>query len=162
MRFDVKKRVRIAEQARLTLARPLTMEAPVQPGEFSALVESDRAKERIFASIDWAQMPPTNDFFVRVFVNLPDANVHTSTEDPHFAGSFAFFGTHAGGHGGHHGKTDFLVNVTDTLKRVGRTGNGMTVQLVAVPVGGDFVRPDAELILEKIDLIVSPVVVRSE
>lgn len=162
MRFEVKKRVRIADQARLTLARPLSLQAPVAPGEFSALVESDRAKERIFASIDWAQLPPTNDFFVRVFVNLPEASVNTPTTHPHFAGSFAFFGTQAQGHG-HHGKTDFLVNVTDTLKRIGSSaGSGISVQLVAVPVTGGFVRPDTELILEKIDLIVSPVIIRSE
>lgn len=165
MRFDVKKRVRVAERASLTLSRPLSLAARVQPGELSAVVESDRASERVFASIEWAQMPPTNDFFVRVFVNLPEANAQTPTADPHFAGSFAFFGSQAGGHDGehgHHGKTDFLVNVTETLRRVGRSGSGISIQLVAVPVGGQFVRPDAELILDNVDLIVSPVMVRSE
>jgi len=167
MRFDVKKRVRIAEKASLTLARPLSLRAPVSPGDFSALVESDRAKERIFASIDWAQLPPTNDFFVRVFINRPDANAQTSTDDPHYAGSFAFFGTHSEGAHGGHGKTDFLVNVTDALKRIARSGdagagNELSVQLVAVPVRGSFVKPDAELVLNQIDLIVSPVIVRSE
>jgi tyrosinase len=163
MRFDVKSRLRIAEKARLTLARPASMAAPVAPRDFSALIESDRTKERVFASIAWAQMPPTNDFFVRVFINLPDANAHTPTEDPHFAGSFAFFGAHTEGQSGHHGKTDFLVNVTDTLKKIGSNADsGISIQLVAVPVTGEFVRPDAELILDKIDLIVSPVMVRSE
>jgi tyrosinase len=164
MRFDVKSRVRIAERARLSLAQPLSMETRMKPGDFSALVESDSARERVFASVDWAQLPPANDFFVRVFVNLPGANIHTSTDDPHFAGSFAFFGTD-GEHGGHHGKTDFLVNVTETLKRVGRggqSGDGISIQLVAVPVTNAFARPDTELVLEKIDLIVSPVLVRSE
>lgn len=165
MRFDVKSRVRIAERARLTLAQPLSMETRMKAEDFSALVESDSARERVFASIDWAQLPPSNDFFVRVFVNLPGANVNTSTEDPHFAGSFAFFGTNTGGHEGHHGKTDFLVNVTETLKRVGRSGpsgDGISIQLVAVPVTQTFAKPDTELVLEKIDLIVSPVLVRSE
>ena len=128
MRFEIKRRVRIADQARITLARPASLQAPVTPGDFSALVESDRAKERVFASIEWAQMPPTNDFFVRVFVNLPDASINTPTEHPHFAGSFAFFGTQTQGQHGHHGKTDFLVNVTDTLKRIGsNAGSGILV-----------------------------------
>lgn len=105
-------------------------------------------------------MPPTNDFFVRVFINLPGANAGTPTNHPHFAGSFAFFGT-AGGYDGHHGKTDFLVNVTETLKRIPNTG-GISIQLVAVPVTGQLARPDAELVLEKLDLVVSPVMVRSE
>ena len=163
MRFDIKKRVRIVEQARVTLARPASFEARVSPGDFSALVESDRAAERVFASIESAKLPPTNDFFIRVFLNLPDANVHTSTDDPHYAGSFAFFGTQGEGEGGHHGKTDFLVNVTDALKRIGRTGSpngGISIQLVAVPVTGNFVKPDAELVLNNVDLIVSPVIVR--
>ena len=28
-------------------------------------------------------------------MNLPNASSSTPTEDPHFAGSFAFFGTHS-------------------------------------------------------------------
>lgn len=166
MRFEVKQRVRIAEQARLTLARPLSLEAPVAPGDFSALVESNPTAERVFASIEWAEMPPTNDFFVRVFVNLPEANAQTPTDHPHYAGSFAFFGVHAGGQEGHHGKTDFLVNVTETLRKIGRTDKAnardrLSIQLVAVPVGGTFAKLDTELVLKKIDLIVSPIRVRS-
>ncbi len=166
MRFDVKKRVRIADQARLPLARPLSLVAPVSQGDFSALVENDHADERVFASIEWAQLPPTNDFFVRLFVNLPEANLQTPTDHPNYAGSFAFFGTQAEGHE-HHGKTDFLVNLTDTLKRIRGTGlanaaGGLSIQLVAVPISNQLVRPDAELLLNKIDLIVSPVRVRSK
>jgi hypothetical protein len=44
---------------------------------------------RVFASIEFARVPPQSDFAVRVFVNLPNANKDTRTEDPHFAGSFA-------------------------------------------------------------------------
>lgn len=165
MRFDIKQEVRIADQARLTLARPLSLSAPVSAGDFSALLGSDSAKERVFANIEWAQLPPANDFFVRVFVNRPDANSQTSTDDPHYAGSFAFFGTQSDNR--HHGKTDFLVNITEALRRVGRpaqtrAGSGLSVQLVAVPVRGQLAQPDAELILDKINLLVSPVMVRSQ
>jgi tyrosinase len=112
-------------------------------------------------------LPPTNDFFVRVFINKPDANASTPTDDPHFAGSFAFFGTQGHQHGRHTPKTDFLVNVTDTLQRL-RTRGAMSdsepisVQLVAVPIGAQLARPDAELTLERIDLIVSPMGIRTE
>ncbi len=167
IRFDVKRRVRIADQARLLLARPLSLAAPVSQGDFAAVVENDRADEKVFASIEWAQLPPTNDFFVRVFVNLPEANLETPTDHPHYAGSFAFFGTQGEGAHEHHGKTDFLVNVTDTLKRIRGSGQanaagGLSIQLVAVPIANQLVRPDAELLLEKIDLIVTPVRVRSK
>ena len=36
-------------------------------------------------------MPPKRDFYVRVFLNKPDVTAETSIDDPHFAGSFAFF-----------------------------------------------------------------------
>jgi tyrosinase len=163
MRFEIKKRVRIAEQAHVSLGRPASFEARVSPGEFAALVQSDHRDERVFASIEWAELPPSNDFFVRVFLDLPSANANTSTDDPHYAGSFAFFGSQGDGGGGHHGKTDFLVNVTDALKRIGRTGapsGRLSIQLVAVPVTGAFVKPNAQLTLKNVDLIVSPVVIR--
>ncbi len=166
IRFEVKRRVRLAERAGVTLGRPFSIEAPVSPEELSALVESDRAKERVFASIDWAKLPPTNDFFVRVFINLPAASVATPTTDPHFAGSFAFFGTDTADQHGHQGKTDFLVNVTETLRRVGRSAEPasgrISVQLVAVPVSEQLAKPDVELVLNNIDLIVSPVLARSD
>lgn len=42
---------------------------------------------------------------VNAFVNCPDLTPSTSTEDPHYAGTFSFFGAptmnHAGGHDGH-------------------------------------------------------------
>ena len=135
--------------------------------DFSALVESDARSERLLLSIDYAHLPAENDFLVRVFINRPDADVRTPTDDVHFAGSFAFFGTEVGDHGEHHGKTDFLVNVTDGLQKLRRNGmlragEPLTVQLVAVPVGERFARPDMQLTLEGIDLIVSPVSVRTK
>jgi hypothetical protein len=112
-------------------------------------------------------LPSTNDFFLRVFINLPDADARTPTDDPHFAGSFAFFGTHGQGHGRHAAKTEFLVYVTDTLRRLRaigalRDGEPISVQLVAVPVAGQFARADTELMLEGIDLIVSAPQVRTD
>lgn len=166
MRFDIKQRVRIADRAAMSMARPLSMETSISPEDFTGLVESQTANERVFVTIDYAQLPPTNDFFVRVFLNLPNANIDTPTDDPHFAGSFAFFGKHAAGHKGH-GKTEFLVNVTNTLQRLRSSGEmasigPISVQLVAVPVSGELVQPEAELVLDKIDLVVSPVMIRSK
>jgi tyrosinase len=165
VRFEVKKRVLIAERTTVSLARPFSKETQVAPQDFSALITGDRAREKVFVSIDYAQMPPANDFFVRVFLNLPTARPETSTDDPHYAGSFAFFGTADGGHAG---KTDFLVNVTETLQRLTRSGEAaagrpLSVQLVAVPATATaaLLKPEAELVLEKVELIVSPVLVRS-
>lgn len=167
VQFEIKRRIRVADRAAVSLARPFSSRTPVAPEELNAVIESDGADERLFASIEWAQLPPTNDFFVRVFINLPTADLNTSTDDPHYAGSFAFFGTHSEGGKEHQGKTDFLVNVTPTLRRLKESGEApsgapISVQLVAVPVGAELARPDAELVLEKIDLLVTPVFVRSE
>jgi tyrosinase len=112
-------------------------------------------------------LPSRDDFFVRVFINLPEASAATPTDDPHYAGSFAFFGTHGQDHGAHAPKTEFLVYVSDTLQRLRAMGalrdrEPISVQLVAVPVTGRFERADMELTLEQIDLIVSPMQVRSD
>ena len=163
--LEIKKRVVIAERTSLSLARPFSKETLVSAQDFSALIEGDRTKERVFASISYVQAPVTNDFFIRVFVNLPTASASTPTDDPHYAGSFAFFGAQTGHGAGHHHKTDFLVNVTDTLQRLRGGGElaadrPISMQLVAVPATGEFVKPDTELVLEKVELIVSPVLIR--
>jgi tyrosinase len=163
MRFEIKKRVRLAERTAVSMARPFSKEAKVSADDFAAVVDAD-TKDRVFARIQYAQLPSTNDFFVRVFLNLPAADAQTPTEDPHYAGSFAFFGTSAAGHEGH-GRTEFLVNVGETLRRLKQrgelaAGSPLSVQLVAVPVTGQLVQPEAELVLEGIDLVVSPVLIR--
>src|SRR6185295_13046507 len=94
VRFEVKQRVRLADKAAVSIAKPFSRETKLAPQDFAAIVNSDTARERIFASIEFATVPPQSDFSVRVFVNLPNASSSTPTEDPHFAGSFAFFGTH--------------------------------------------------------------------
>lgn len=167
VRFEIKRRVPIARATKLLLAAPFVGRSTVLARDFATVIESDKPAERIFLRVNHAQPPATNDFFMRVFVNLPSATAQTSTDDPHFAGSFAFFGTHSGAHHAHQAKTEFLVNVTDTLRGLQRTGNlradePLTVQMVAVPVPGQTIRPDAELVVEGIELIVSPVRIRSK
>ena len=165
VRFEIRKRVLIAERASVAIARPFSKETTVSAQDFAALVEVDKARERVFARIGFAQPPAANDFFVRVFVQLPNAGPDTPTNDPHYAGSFAFFGTQSDHHAAHPHKLDFLVNVTDTLQRLRRSGDlaadkPLSIQLVAVPATGEFVRPETELVLEQVELVVSPVLVR--
>src|SRR6185437_7663368 len=112
-----------------------------------------------------AKLPPTSDFFVRVFVNLPDANSRTPSDDPHYAGSFAFFGTEPAEEapGEHRHQPKFLVNLTNTLQKLKRTqqlrdGTPISVQLVPVPFADKFEREDTELVVDKIAIIVTPVI----
>lgn len=166
IQFEVKQRVPISRRANLSLDRTFSAETRVSSADFNALVESDERSEKVFVQVNYNELPPNNDFFVRVFINLPGANRRTSTDDAHYAGSFAFFGTR-GDHGdGHHHKTDFLVNATDTLKRLRRqgqlqSGESLSVQLVAVPAGERFIKADVDLEVRDIEFIVSPVVLKS-
>ena len=124
---------RAASQA-LTLANPAALVQATPRG----------ARRLLLRVLDVAQ-PATGDFFVRVYLNRPQADPGTGTDDPHYAGSFAFFNDPAG-HGGHdHGaargqaaaaNAAFLVDLTPTLQRLrvlGRGADVTSVELVVVP-----------------------------
>lgn len=166
IKFDVKKRIPIADRTVVKMRSPFSKPTKLVPENFAALIESDTAKEKIFASIQYAQYPPSNDFYVRVFINLPTATAATPFDDPHYAGSFSFFGTQAEGAHDEH-KPQFLVNITDTLQKLKQRNelvdkNPVTVNLVVVPDGAQLEKQDAELILEKLEIIITPVIVKTE
>jgi tyrosinase len=170
VRFDIKQRVPIAERATMSIARPLSLRTRPVARNFAAIVE-DRAQERIFVSIEYAQLPPRSDFVVRVFLNLPEANRNTPISDPHFAGSFTFFGTeppaNATGQAEHrHHKPRFLVNATDALQRLRKNqqladDTEITVHLVPVPFEGESQPEDARLVIDQLQLIVTPVILNA-
>ena len=172
IRFEVKQRVRLADKAAVAIAKPFSRETKLAPQDFAAIINSDTARERIFASIEFAQVPPQSDFSVRVFVNLPNASSSTPTEDPHFAGSFAFFGTHTptatavapGAPEGHQHQPKFLVNLTNAIQRLRssgqlKEGTPLSLQLVPVPFAGKFEREDTQLELNGIEIITTPVII---
>ena len=172
IRFDIKQRIRVADRAAISIAKPVSKETRLSANDFDSIINSDAATERVFVSIDFAQLPPSSDFAVRVFINLPNANSSTPTDDPHYAGSFAFFGTDqpnapagaAGAGGDHKHQPKFLVNITNTLQKLKRNqelkdGSPIAVQLVAVPFAGKFEREDTQLLLDKIDIITTPVII---
>ncbi|MEP7345069.1 MAG: tyrosinase family protein [Gemmatimonadaceae bacterium] len=170
VRFDIKQRIRIAERASVSIAKPISRETQLSASDFATIINSNAASERIFVAIDFVQLPATSDFAVRVFLNLPNANGSTPTTDPHYAGSFAFFGTApsdtppAAGVPMHQPR--FLVNITDALQTLKRSqelrdGVPISVQLVPVPFGGQFERPDTQLLLERIDILTTPVIINS-
>ncbi len=175
IRFDIRQRVRIAEKVQVSLSRPVTRETTLSASDFTSIINGDATKQRVFVSVGFAALPATSDFAVRVFVNLPTADAKTSIDDPHYAGSFAFFGTSpaaepgappAGAAAAHEHAPQFLVNITETLTRLTKqqelkAGAPLTFQLVAVPFGDTFERADTTLLLEQLDLIVTPVIINS-
>ncbi len=167
VRFDVKQRYAVAERASLPLAGALSRTANASANTFARLLDSERPDETVFASIEYTELPTTSDFFVRVFVDLPSANAATPTSDPHYAGSFAFFGTRGGdqhGEHAHHHRPRFLVDVTPTLRALRRRGaladQNLSLQLVPVPLGETFAERGAALELARFELLVTPVRVR--
>jgi hypothetical protein len=173
IRFEVTSRVRLTERVAVSVARPLSLETKLAPHAFAQIVESDTTRARVFASIEYAQLPATSDFSVRVFVNLPDARPDTPIDDPHYAGGFAFFGTEASdaaaaaGAAAHHRmQPKFLVNLTDTIQRLRQrqeltSSTLISLQLVPTPFAGKLEREDTELVLNAVDIITTPVIVSS-
>ncbi len=171
IRFDIRQRVRIAEKAQVSIARPITRETTLSSADFAAIIKGNAAAQRVFLTIGFARLPLASDYAVRVFINLPGASRATPIDDPHYAGSFAFFGTSAAegspaAAAEHTHQPRFLVNITETLRRL--TGRDelketapFSVQLVAVPFGDNFEAPETQLLLEDIDIITTPVIVRS-
>jgi tyrosinase len=167
--FDIRQRYRVAERATISIAAPFSTETKLTAGDLSRIIDSDAVTERVFASVDFVALPPTSDFAVRVFVNLPGANRNTPNDEPHLAGSFAFFGTTQPGAtpsaaGGHHHQPKFLVNLTNTLQRLKknhelRDGSPITLQLVPTPFAEKFERDDTQLMLQDIDIIITPVII---
>ena len=170
IRFEIGSRARIAERTAISIARPVQRETTLSTADFARIIAGDPSREKVFASIAFAQLPASSDFAVRVFVQLPTANRSTSIEDPHYAGSFAFFGTTppvgTPPAGDHVHQPKFLVDLTPTLQRLLqrqelKDGQPISLQLVAVPFGDNFEKPETELLLENLDIITTPVRVRT-
>lgn len=165
IRFDVKQRVRLADKASLSIAKPMTRETRLSTADFSNIINADPTKEKAFVSVGFARLPATSDFAVRVFINMPKANAETPTTDPHYAGSFGFFGTtEPDDRPGHKHQPKFLVNITNALQRLKssqqlKDGTPVSVQLVPVAFDGTFEKADTQLLLEQIEIITTPVIV---
>ncbi|MDX6501549.1 MAG: tyrosinase [Blastocatellia bacterium] len=108
--------------------------------------------------------------FIRVFLNLPEANGSTSIEDPHYAGYLAIFG-HADCIGGpghcdlppsqprhydqrprhHNTPRNHRVNVTKTAKRLIDEG-ATSLQITLVVIGADYCEDNELLRLDGVSL----------
>jgi len=146
------------------LGRALSETIPIDLNDFGgALRETNN--ERVILSIKNMSHPQNSDVFIRVFINKPDANPQTPIEDSHYAGSFYFF-THGGGHEHNElARPDYMVDVTKTLKRLkaqqelANFSNGITVNLVAVPVPG-VPTETKSLRIDDLELFISPIEIK--
>jgi tyrosinase len=136
VRTDVLRKFAAAERAVPTLERPAAIRIPVDPQVIRAGADGNRT-HLVF---DGVSLDHTEDFSVRVFINKPDATIDTPPSDPHFAGAFAFFHHDHAGHGAATGDQaaagNFLIDATDTIKRLNITGGALDVHVVLVPFPG--------------------------
>lgn len=108
--------------------------------------------------------------FIRVFLNLPDANASTSIDDSHYAGYLAIFG-HADCIGGpghcdlppsrprpydqrprhHNTPRNHRVNVTKTAKKLLKAGAD-SLQITLVVIGADYCEENELLRLDGVSL----------
>lgn len=169
IRFVISGRNRIAATADLSNGKPAMLRSTMAVQNFARILESNSVPERVFLSVQTANAPQPQDVFVRVFVNLTGADAATSTDDPHYAGSFAFFGNPAQMEKRNMSAAEaehprFLVDLTHTLRKLAQQGGlapnaPVTIQLIPAPVGGQASFAGSQLVLEGVDIITSPVVV---
>lgn len=86
------------------------------------------AAGRVLAEIEIGNAPTVAPMLINVFINKPDADAKTSVADPHFAGSFSFFG----GHRGHLMPQTISIDLTGAVAKLGASGRNVTMQLVPV------------------------------
>ena len=121
VRFALTNSKRVGGLTPLAINQAQTIKLP-ELSRLKALPRSQRALLRLNGVEDKL----AGDVFVRVFLNKPDATPDTSIQDPHYAGSLAFFGH------GHHPRI-FNLEITEAIKRASTDGSEPTVQLVVVP-----------------------------
>jgi len=115
----------------------------VEPEALRTVLESG-GKNKAVLTIDEVEVPEKRDFFVRVFLNKPDASGQTPMDDPHYAGSFGFFfdesmKSEPGMAMTGRPKAGYLVDVTPTLRKLGQAGSlgGGQLDVTLVPVPYD-------------------------
>ena len=138
VKLDFLHQAMLREEATVDIDRPTSKRIPLK-GDIKGMFLNPTAPNRVLLTIGEVELPKNSDLYVRVFVNKPDATPETSTDDPHYAGSFAFFN-------GHRGDTatttsQFIVDVTDAMRRLQQQrafaeSVDPVVQLVAVPYPG--------------------------
>src|ERR1044071_1180511 len=139
-RLEFTKRFELRQSLDLSPGKAAATRLKVEPDALRRVLDTN-AREKAVVTIDEVQVPPKQDVFVRVFINKPDASASTPIEDPHYAGSFAFFccqdASHAGGAATPTPKLRYLVDATATLRKLSQAGSlppDVDISLVAVPV----------------------------
>jgi len=107
---------------------------------------------RILAKLSDVMAPARRTpLLCKVFVNHPDLQPTTPSTDPHYAGSFSFFGQHGRGHE----HQDVYVDITKPLRTLARDGrvDGKEVNVQVMPVAARGTRAEATFSVGKVELV---------
>ncbi len=132
--MKVKQRFSMNEATSVSTTTQGTSSMSINTGQFNRAIENDKS-ERVIMQLHNVLEPTETNAFLRVYINKEDANASTTTNDIHYAGSFAFF---------RHSKEakpekiNFTVDITNTLRRLKQNddlnGDGnITITFVVVP-----------------------------
>lgn len=124
-----------ADNLLANLFRPRTFWSTQTPQARRLAVEPGR----VLARVTGVSVPnEARSVLVNVFVNAPNPSAATPYTDPHYAGTFSFFGMAGKSHAGHGDGSGYVVDITDALQTLAGAGriesNDVKVQLVPVPV----------------------------
>jgi tyrosinase len=125
--IDVVQRFTAPQPVTSEIGKPATIRIPMDP-------QALRGGGHPMLVFQGVSIDHTEDFSVHVFLNKPDATHETPPDDPNFADTFAFF--HDGAAHGGHGCGNFVVDVSDVMKRLGIEGGMVEAQVVLVPFQG--------------------------
>jgi tyrosinase len=142
VRLDYTQRLELNRNMTAEVGKPVAAATRIEMPIISNVLAS-QGKTAALLNLDGVQAPEKAEFYVRVFVNKPDAVAETPISDPHYAGSFGFFqdsrempGMAAGAE---HPKFGYVVDLNPTLRRLnegGLSGSQLQVTLVPVPYTG--------------------------
>lgn len=122
---------------RVTLAQPVTLKFGAT-GE-QVLRVATGADRRATIALELSEVKSSDEFFAAVFLNKPDASARTGLDDPAFVGTVSFF-VHSADHPGPSDKDNadplkYELDITETLKRIQRPGDAITLSVVLLPQG---------------------------
>jgi len=138
-KLEFVKRFEVRQPISAEIQKPAGGRIKVEPEAFRTVLQN--GNDKAVLTVDEVEIPEKQDVFVRVFINKPDASAQTPLEDPHYAGSFAFFccPEEKSGQGmamTGRPKAGYLVDMTSTIRNLNQGGSlspDMDVTLVPVP-----------------------------
>ena len=167
IRHSIRSQFQVSGRQLLAPMKPTQFRSKADPAMLAKLSADGQDGERVLLKVSGITAPKNDDTYIRVFVNLPNADANTSIDDPHYAGSFGFFQGAMFARMSKDGTVpDYYVDVTDTLAKLRRgkmlaADEGINLTLVAVPHETGQ-RAAGAIEIGRMDLVTTPSAMRGK